>query len=479
MSGATNFKTVNLTADNPGNLTSITLPSNAETIAGAAFSGCTNLTSVTLPSTLTSIQYEAFSGCSSLTEIEIPAGVTSLADDTFNGCNALSSVTFAPGSQLTTIDRRVFENCSSLSTITLPSSVNSIGSQAFMSCSGLTEFVIPDGVQTLDGTFVSCSNLASITIPASVNKLQNNPFYELPQDCVLKITSNGGSIIGGSTQYPTRRFKVELSGTSIPLNDSSVSIFKDNNYLTEVKLPNTITTIPANAFNSCMNVTKINIPATVSSIGTDAFKLLGGNLSSTGGCTFTFEGNQNMTSVSIPDNAHKVVLKNGVPKCGGASIFQDDAYLQEVVFKGGQLGVNNTFSGCTQLTTVTFNSYPSDVSSRSNVLPSSVHNIIFEPDTVPMNNVANVGNLFPSTMNYSSLTVTFKNDSSSIRINPDPMNPNPTAFDFDGAENITYKFAVNPNTNMTYDAGTCFIDGKTATAGGTTYTWNSSTKSWQ
>ncbi|MBP5603288.1 MAG: leucine-rich repeat domain-containing protein, partial [Treponema sp.] len=375
LSGATDFKTVNLTADNPGNLTSIILPSNAETIYGSAFSGCTNLTSVTLPSTLTSIQNEAFSGCDHLPSITIPAGVTTLADDTFNGCSSLSSVTFAPGSHLTTINKRVFKGCSSLSTITLPSTVTSIiGESAFENCSNLASIVIPDGVNEIkDNAFKNCNSLAAITIPASL-------------------------------QY------MRASLTSVA-----------------------------------------------------------------SGCTITYKGSNSFQVNTLPTSSYNVILEGGVPKfSNGTPIFRSDTNLTSVTYKGGPSLSAYAFDGCTNLTTVTFNSYPSVI--QTTPLPDNVHNIIFKSGLQPIGNVKDVGNLFPSTMNYSTLTVTFDNDSS----NPG-ITINPNAFNFTGANLITYTFTAHPNTNMTYDNGNCFPDGKTMVFSSTNFTWkdNGSTGYWQ
>lgn len=502
LSGATNFKTVNLTADNPGNLTSITLPSNAETIAMSAFSGCTNLNSVTLPSTLTSIQTEAFLGCSNLQSITIPAGVTSLADDTFKNCSSLSSVTFAPGSQLTTINKRVFEGCSSLVLSTLPSSVDTIGEDAFASCTSLTSFTIPDGVTQLKGTFQNCSNLASISIPSSVNTLQENVFNGVKNDCVLTFNSTGGPISLG-TALPSSDFKVKLTGTGIPINAAdSNSLFRNNTNLTSVEigenitglqygaffgctnletvtfspsstlstisanafyrcsissieLPNGVTTIERDAFYDCSNLASITIPANVTSIGsagpsTPFSGTCGSSVS--GGCTLIFKGNQTMTTCVLPNADFNVVLQGGVPQyiSGGApeSIFKDEQTLKSVVYAGGYTLIANAFTGCSSLTTVTFQSYPTVI--QTTPLPDNVHNIIIGLGQTPIENVKDVGNLFPSTMNYSSLTVTFENGSSSIRIKPN-------AFNFTGAENIIYQFSTDPpDTNMIYDDGTCF-----------------------
>ena len=446
LSGATNFKTVNLTNDNPGNLTSITLPSNAETIAGGAFSGCTNLTSVTLPSTLTSIQYDAFRECHHLQSITIPAGVTSIANSTFYGCTSLTS-------------------------ITLPPNLTAIDAYAFYGCTSLTEFVIPNGVTSLTGTFNGCSNLKKITIPNSVTSIGELTFSGVKENCELIFNTSQTTIAkSGTNPFPQNNYKVKFTGTKIPTLNSSTSLFNADSNLKEVTIANTITSIPASAFKNCTGLSNgnITIPASVTSIGTGAFDEIGNGLT----LTFAGTGNQTLTAFDYPNNQHKVVLGHGVPKCGGASIFQNDTYLTELTFQGGQLDVNNAFSGCTALQKVTFNSYPSVI--QTTPLPDNVHNIIIGLGQNPIENVKDVGNLFPSTMNYSTLTVTFYNDPSKpgIRINEG-------AFNFTGANLITYTFVAHPSVHMTYDNGNCFPSGKTTVFSSTTFTWNAGSKSWQ
>ncbi len=565
LSGATDFKIVNLTNDYPGNLTSIILPSNAETIKGTAFYGCTSLTEVTLPSTLTSIEYDAFRGCDHLQSITIPAGVTSLPDNTFNGCNALSSVTFAPGSQLTAINKNVFEGCNSLSSIALPASVQSIGLEAFSgcssldtvtfaagshlqtiggnaffdcqslstielpstvatigdfafaACSSLESFTIPDGVTELLGTFYNCGNLASITIPSSVNNLKDMTFMGVKNGCELIFDSTAGSMevhTGDSSDaaFPRTSYKVKFTGTSIPTTDSGNSIF--NSYLSEVTLANTVTAIPQNAFENCSGLTKvtientptepsvlssiggsafynctnlqtINIPGTVNAIGSQAFFQAGG-----GNLTMTFDGNQDMLGiVDLRTNgpAYKVVLKNGIPKAGGSSIFAtNNPELTEVVYAGGYTLIANAFTGCSNLNQVTFQSYPTIIqNSPTPPLPDNVTRIIFEQgDNSPLgiggsnNSSSNsVDKLFSPTRDYSGLYVKFMNDTSKANITV-----RAGAFDFAAAVNIHYEFNSHPNTAMTYDAGNCFITGAPGartTFNSVNFTWNAGAKEWR
>lgn len=47
--------------------------------------------------------------------------------------------------------------------------------------------------------------------------------------------------------------------------------FKDNNYLSDMTIPNTIHVIPSKCFSNCVNLTRINIPKSIKSIEANAF----------------------------------------------------------------------------------------------------------------------------------------------------------------------------------------------------------------
>ena len=175
-------------------LQSIEIPASVETIATAAFKGCTALTTVTFEkgSQLKTIEggyydkttdcYGAFSDCTSLTSIEIPASVETIESTAFKRCTALTTVTFEKGSQLKTIEGGdvfsdyygAFSDCTSLTSIEIPASVETIGSTAFERCTALTTVTFEKGSQLkiieLD-TFRSCHSLTSIEIPASVETI--------------------------------------------------------------------------------------------------------------------------------------------------------------------------------------------------------------------------------------------------------------------------------------------------------------------
>ncbi|MBO7485156.1 MAG: leucine-rich repeat domain-containing protein [Spirochaetaceae bacterium] len=499
-------------------LQTVTIPNSVTTIGDEAFKNLTGLQTVNIQgNSLTSIGEQAFSGCTALQSFTMPNSVTSMGTNAFNGCENLGSVTLS--NNLQNIPNQAFYNCGNLGTdLNIPASVTEIGGTAFWHCTGIQNLTLNNGLQTIggnafegctgissvsipntvttidDGAFILCSNLEQISLPASVTSIGNYAFRDAKADCVLSINSNGGQItLGGPLALPNSNYKVRLTGTGIPKKNVSDSIFDSDTNLTDVsitgsmtaisdfaffgctnlknvELPSGIATIGDDAFCNCIKLETINIPATVTQIKDEAFKNAGQSAANT--LEITFASNQNMTQCHLPDKDFKVVLEGGVPICGGVSIFDDEDTLKSVVFKGGGSIPSQAFSDCAALTEVTFNSYPSVI--QTTPLPGNVRNIIFEPDPSPMNNLANVGNLFPSTMNYSLLTVTFKNYSSSPHIT---IKPN--AFNFGGANNIRYEFAAHPNTNITYDDGNCFLSTASTTFSATNFSWNAGNKQWQ
>ena len=141
-------------------LTSVTIPEGVTSIGGEAFGGCTGLTSVTIPEGVTSIGSGAFGGCTGLTSVTIPASVDEIGDSAFSGCTGLTSVTIPEGG--TSIGDGAFSDCTGLMSVTIPESMTSIGDGAFSDCSSLMSVTIPEGVTSIGGgAFYGCTSLTS------------------------------------------------------------------------------------------------------------------------------------------------------------------------------------------------------------------------------------------------------------------------------------------------------------------------------
>ena len=161
---------------------------------------------------LTRLNKGAFSNCSSLTSIDIPSGVTSIGDSVFIYCSSLTSIDIPSG--LTSIGSSAFSNCSSLTSIDIPSCVTSIGYYAFSGCSRLTGVYITD----------------------------------IASWCAIEF--------GNSSANPL--YYAE-------------NLYLNNELVTDLIIPSSVTSIGFSAFYNCSRLTSIEIPSSVTSIGALAF----------------------------------------------------------------------------------------------------------------------------------------------------------------------------------------------------------------
>ena len=98
-------------------------------------------------------------------------------------------------------------------------------------------------------------------------------------------------------------------------------------YLLEVVIPKTITSIGTEAFSFCGSLTSVTIPDSVTSIGTEAFSFCG-----------------SLTSVTIPDSVTDM----------GDGVFSNCYSLESVTIPNSITSIKNgTFSNCPSLTSVT------------------------------------------------------------------------------------------------------------------------------
>ena len=237
--------------------TEIIIPDCVNRIGNYAFGGCTSLASVTIPDSVTSIGYDAFSGCTSIASVTIPDSVTSIGDGAFYGCTSLTSVTI--GDSVTSIGDYAFYGCTSLASVTIPDSVTSIGDSAFNGCTSLASVTIPDSVTSIgDSAFRDCTSLASVNIT------------DIAKWCEIKFGYEANPLYYAGNLYLNGELITELI---IPNGVTSIGhyAFEGCESLTSVTIPDGVTSIGHYAFSGCTSLTSVTIPDSVTSIGDFAF----------------------------------------------------------------------------------------------------------------------------------------------------------------------------------------------------------------
>ena len=236
-------------------------------------------------------------------DVVIPDGVKKIGGESFKGCAKIEKITI-PNS-VTAIGVYAFQNCSGLKSINISNGVTKIENGAFWWCSELKDIVIPSSVTEIDGwVFNTCKGLESLTVEAG------NPNYKSENNCIL--TKDGATLLYGC--------KNSVIPESVKFIDRSA--FYGCKQLTEINIPDSVTTIGDEAFAES-GLTSIEIPNSVTRIGGSAFR----------GCG-------NLHNLKIPDSVKDI----------GFMAFLNCNKFTEIVIPNGVTSIDSfAFKSCTKL----------------------------------------------------------------------------------------------------------------------------------
>ena len=286
-------------------------------IGKSAFFQCKSMTSLTLPNSINSIGKSAFAYCHALDTVVIPKNVTVIEDTAFGDCEGLRRVVIPEG--VTKIANSAFNSCHSLDSLFLPNTVSTIEDWAFALCRSLVYIEVSQSLREVgQGAFGDCPALATVNIT------------DLSSWCKINFANYMATPL-----YYTHQLK--LNGEII----------------TDLVIPDDVTSIGSYAFGYCSTLTSITIPNSVTSIGASAFAGCSGvkTITIPNGVTLisgsVFSGCSSLKSVVIPNKVTAI----------GDWAFQNCSNLTSIVLPNNVVSVGrNAFNGCSKLASATIGS---------------------------------------------------------------------------------------------------------------------------
>ena len=207
-----------------------------------------------------------------ITSVVIPSGIENIGEY-FRGCKNLRTVQLKDG--VKKIDVYAFENLTSLEDIDFPDTIEVIEKSAFAGCTQLREAYLPESLTRIEeGAFSGCTSLQKLYLPKALTTIGASAFYGCPLEEVV-IPANVTSIgTGAFTQYEAltivpSRDKLSLGEYSFG-NDVSPKRFVATwvpegvrlSNVSEIGVPEGVTTLPSNLFRSLNNASHFDTPIT-------------------------------------------------------------------------------------------------------------------------------------------------------------------------------------------------------------------------
>lgn len=282
-------------------ITSVVISPGVTSIGNLAFTRSCNIIHVDIADSVVSIGEQAFSDCSSLTNITVPQSVTYIGVNAFDSCTKLSSITLSTNN-ITSIRPHTFSGCSELSSIVIPDGVTSIQSGAFFNCTKLTSITIPGSVTSIgSNVFDGCTSLNDIRYSGTSESVISALSGYVP----TLVTFNYGDKVPEAERMITVSVKTGETLTA-PTTLPTVSGYKFKGWLTKDDEPYDFTGAPTGKFTLYANWEKIPEPKPEPKPDptpeTYTLTVKGG--------TFTYNGNEAMTSASVPVDAEVKVTLN-------------------------------------------------------------------------------------------------------------------------------------------------------------------------
>lgn len=261
-----------------------------------AFHNYRSLENITIPDSVSSIGRSAFFQCRKLANIEvsennpfymsIEGNLYSRDGKTLVRC-APAKIAIDIADSVTKIDEGAFEDCERLASIVFSDSMISIGSGLFGDCTNLMSVTVSKGIKSIESSaFFYCNKIVEIINHSSLNINPDHSYdYGDISEHAIEVHSGKSKLVNQDDYmfytYADQNYLVGYVGT-----DSKLELpgnYKGQNYaiydnaftdywgISDIVIPEGVTSIGKYAFNVCLMLKSITIPKSVTSIGNAAF----------------------------------------------------------------------------------------------------------------------------------------------------------------------------------------------------------------
>lgn len=295
-----------------------TIPDNVTKIGSCAFSNKNAIKNIVIPDHIEQLYPTSFNGCENLETVHIGQNVWDIGYATFGRCPNLKNITVNENNEFfhsvngvlydnghlikyppakenfevviqkgtIAIEEGAFVDAVNLRHVIVPEGVIRIGSCAFSGCDNLNTIELPQSLKLIEsGAFSGCTQLEEIKLPQFIEVESLSPDLSPFSGCDnLKRVIVGDKIleINGPEDLAALPQKIqELQYSDFIVNnnvleeywgsDKTVLIPKDvkvigdhafaeNDSVTKIVIPNSVTYVDATAFENCKNLEQIEAP---------------------------------------------------------------------------------------------------------------------------------------------------------------------------------------------------------------------------